>query len=308
MKKLVFLALILLSFVVQAQSPYVLILGITQDGGLPHAGCEKNCCKQAWNDPALLKPVSCIAIIDPSTRKSWIIDATPDFGIQLRMLRRHMNDSTHLPSAIFLTHAHIGHYSGLMELGKEVMSVHNIPVYAMPRMHKYLITNGPWSQLVKLENIRLLEMHPNAAEHCNDSIQLTPFLVPHRDEFSETVGFSIKAGQKKYIYIPDIDKWEKFYPEKTSAKLDSLFSAHTYALIDGTFYSPDELGGRNILEIPHPTVVESMNLFSEFSSRVKKGIYFIHFNHTNPVLKNGVERETVIKNGFHLAETGFRLF
>ena len=34
------------------ESPYVVVLGITQDGGYPQAGCKKECCRDAWKDPA----------------------------------------------------------------------------------------------------------------------------------------------------------------------------------------------------------------------------------------------------------------
>ena len=66
-------------------------------------------------------------------------------------------------SGIFLTHAHMGHYTGLMWLGKEVMGAAKVPVHAMPRMAAYLRSNGPWSQLVKLENIELREMRAGEA-------------------------------------------------------------------------------------------------------------------------------------------------
>ncbi|MFA6260321.1 MAG: MBL fold metallo-hydrolase [Bacteroidia bacterium] len=307
MKRLVCLALVSLSFFVKAQAPYVLILGITQDGGLPHTGCEKPCCKVAWKDPNLKVPVSCLAIIDPVSKQSWMIDATPDYGMQLQMLRKHMQDSTHLPSAIFLTHAHIGHYAGLMQLGKEVMSARQMPVYALPRMLKFLTTNGPWSQLVSLGNIKLQSMNPGEQVICNARIRISPFLVPHRDEFSETAGFSISTDAKKYIFIPDIDKWEKWYPEQTAGKLDSLFAAHDYVLIDGTFYNSRELGGRDLREIPHPTVTESMQLFASFKNTNPKNVYFIHLNHSNPLLRSGPERDNVLKKGFRLAETEMRL-
>lgn len=307
MKKFTFLVLIFWNVFVRAQTPYVLILGVTQDGGLPHAGCEKRCCRNAWKDPSLKVPVSCLAVIDPATKQSWLIDATPDFGMQLRMLRAHMQDSTHMPSAIFLTHAHIGHYAGLMQLGKEVISAKQVPVYAMPRMLQYLASNGPWSQLVALGNIKLQPMNLGEQVKCNARIGITPFQVPHRDEFSETVGFSISAVNKKYLFIPDIDKWEKWYPEQTTEKLDSVFSEHTYVLIDGTFYNSQELGGRDLREIPHPTVEESMQLFSKFKQTKPIKIYFIHLNHTNPLLQSGAEREKVLKNGFQMVETGMRL-
>ena len=42
------------------------------------------------------------------------------------------------PKGIFLTHAHIGHYSGLIHLGKEALGAKGISVYAMPKMSFFL--------------------------------------------------------------------------------------------------------------------------------------------------------------------------
>ena len=114
------------------------------------------------------------------------------------------------PDGIFLTHAHIGHYTGLMYLGKEAMNSSNVPVYAMPRMKTFLEENGPWSQLAKAQNIALQEMQADSSISLTANLTVTPILVPHRDEFSETVGYIISGPAKKALFIPDIDKWEKW--------------------------------------------------------------------------------------------------
>ena len=38
------------------------------------------------------------------------------------------------------------------------MNADSLPVYAMPRMAEYLGTNGPWSQLVTMNNIVLRQL------------------------------------------------------------------------------------------------------------------------------------------------------
>ena len=68
--------------------PYAVVLGIAQDGGYPHAGCVKLCCKDLWdNKTSYREKVSSIAIIDPRTRLAWIIDATPDFHFSYLLQR-----------------------------------------------------------------------------------------------------------------------------------------------------------------------------------------------------------------------------
>ena len=62
---------------------------------------------------------------------------------------------------------------------------------------------------------------------------------------------------------------------------------------------------RDMSEIPHPFVEESMSLFSSLSKKDKQKIYFIHFNHTNPLLLEGsMAQKEVLQKGFNLAKQG----
>ena len=270
-------------------NPYVVVLGIAQDGGAPHAGCIKECCEEKWDNPTQYARVSSIGIVDPVSKESWIIDATPDFALQLTALDNQL-------SGIFLTHAHIGHYTGLIHLGREVMGAKEIPVYAMPKMKTFLESNGPWNQLVALNNISINEISDKGKINLNERLSITPFLVPHRDEYSETVGYKIEGPNKSLVFIPDIDKWQKWDQD-----IKEVVSNNTYSLLDGTFYDIDELPGRDMSEIPHPFIVESMDLFSDIMN--KSGVYFIHLNHSNPALdSNSNAFDNIKKNGFHIAQ------
>ena len=277
------------------EEPYVVVLGIAQDGGAPHAGCQKNCCIDRWNDPAKKLFVSCLGIVDPNTDETWMIEATPNFTKQFEMLTKNNRKKF---KGIFLTHAHIGHYSGLMHLGREVMGTKKIPVYVMPKMGKFLRTNGPWSQLVDLDNINLKKIKNGKTTELNKRISITPFLVPHRDEFSETVGYKIKGPNRSLIFIPDIDKWEKWDKD-----INQIVSENNYTLMDGSFFTGDELPGRDMTEIPHPFIIETMKLLE--SVKDKTGIHFIHLNHTNPALTDNSNAQNQIKNaGFNIAQRG----
>jgi len=270
-------------------NPHIIVLGVAQDGGAPHAGCSKECCEERWDNPEKHLKVSSIAIVDPKTNETWIIDATPDFASQLNSV------SDNKLKGIFLTHAHIGHYSGLIHLGREVMGAKEVPVYAMPRMKQFLETNGPWNQLVRLNNISIQKINDNVAIQLNERLSITPFLVPHRDEYSETVGYKIEGPNKSLIFIPDIDKWDKW-----EVNIKELVKDNDYSLLDGTFYNIDELPGRDMSQIPHPFIIESINLFSNVD---KLGIYFIHINHSNPALNSNSDAfENIINNGFGVAK------
>ncbi|MAW84866.1 MAG: pyrroloquinoline quinone biosynthesis protein PqqB [Crocinitomicaceae bacterium] len=285
---------------IKSQSPVVLVLGIAQDAGYPQANCEKEQCKKYWQGEEHARYVSSIALVDPLSQSAWLFDATPDFKHQLKMLKIQYPEST--LRGIFLTHAHIGHYTGLMQLGHEVMGASDVPVYAMPKMTTFLQTNGPWSQLVHYGNISLQPLHADQAINLTPEISVTPFVVPHRDEYSETVGYKIQSSDSSLLYIPDINKWEVW-----NRSIENEIRKVHFALLDGTFYDANELPGRNMTEIPHPFIQESLDRFSSLPLSEKKKIMFIHFNHTNPLILDSPEREYVEKLGYRVAKEGDKI-
>lgn len=244
-------------------APYVVVLGTAQDGGYPQAGCNNACCAGAWKDASVARYVSCLALVDPEQNYAWLFDITPDFRQQWKLLQRITNDSIKL-AGIFLTHAHAGHYTGLINTGREMMNMRSLPVYAMPRMKKFLESNGPWSLLVELGNIKLHAMSEGVGIPLPGALTVVPIIVPHRDEFSETVGFRIGHLSTSMLFIPDIDKWEKW-----DRSLGNEVKSSRYAFIDATFFSTDELPGRNMKEVPHPLVNESMGLLANLAADEK---------------------------------------
>ena len=278
------------------ETPYIVVLGIAQDGGSPHAGCKKTCCTDLWNTNQKEK-VSCIGIVDPRSGKSWMIDATPDFPEQHRILTQ--DHQTEL-AGIFLTHGHMGHYTGLLHLGREVMGAKNVPIFTMPRMKKFLESNGPWDQLVSLKNITIQTINNNREIQLGDRLFIEPFHVPHRDEYSETVGYRIMGENQSIIYIPDIDKWEKWEQNIFQVVLNT-----DIALLDGTFYSQDELPHRDMSEIPHPFIVESIEQLYNLNTPNRNKVHFIHFNHSNPAIKKNNAASNLIRSKrFNVAREG----
>ncbi len=297
------LILILLAFGAQvmAASPYVVVLGVGQDAGVPQMGCESPFCRRAWNDSALRQTVSSIALVDPESKSRWIFDATPDLPEQFQFLKVVTKDRSNDLTGIFLTHAHIGHYTGLMFLGRESMNAKGVLVYAMPRMSDLLEQNAPWSQLVSLNNIALQPLTDKTAIRLNERLSVEPFLVPHRDEFSETVGFRIRSGSRSLLFIPDIDKWEKW-----DVRLADLVTTSDYLLLDGTFFADGEID-RPMSEVPHPFVTETMDLLQILPKKERSKVTFIHFNHSNPLVQ-GDRRKIgdVRRRGFRVAVKGMR--
>lgn len=293
---LFFLLLFHLSF-----SQSIIVLGIAQDGGFPHIGCQ-NECQKAFKNPELARFVTSLALVDPEAKQWWLFEASPDMDDQLQYFRE-LTDGAYpyLPSGIFLTHAHIGHYTGLMSLGREALGANGVKVYALPKMIDFLKTNGPWSQLVKLGNINPITLTNQLALELSEDLSVEAFTVPHRDEFSETAGYRINNKQKSYLFIPDIDKWDKW----DQNIIDMVKNpAITFAFLDATFYADGELPNRAMSEVPHPFVEETMSLFENESRSIKRKIVFIHLNHTNPLLFDQRTKINVVKRGYRVAEQG----
>ncbi|MFN0214360.1 MAG: MBL fold metallo-hydrolase [Saprospiraceae bacterium] len=279
---------------------FLIVLGIAQDGGYPHAGCQRECCQLVFSGKQKPKFPVCLGLVDKRAGKVFMLEASPAFADQWRHLQEAAGfRDKPFPDGIFLTHAHIGHYTGLMQLGREVMGAKNVPVWAMPRMENFLRENGPWSQLVQLQNIELWPLRADSTVQLTPDLSIRPFLVPHRDEYSETVGYQIETPRKKVVFIPDIDKWEK-WQRNIVTELRSV----DCALLDATFFKDGELKGRAMKDVPHPFVVETMKCFAQEPALEKKKVTFIHLNHTNPLLWDEKARKEVFDSGFSIAEEG----
>ena len=279
------------------------VLGTIQDGGIPQMGCNKVCCLKYFKNNTFRVGVSSLGISNLKHETNYLIDATPNINHQLKALIGTSNPSEKL-NGIFLTHAHMGHYSGLLNFGREAMNSKNIPLYLMPRFYNFIQDNGPWNQLVKLENVMLKRIYDREKITLESNLSITPIQVPHRDEYSETVGFLIEGNTKSALYIPDIDKWEKW-----NKSIIELIKNVDYAFLDGTFYDEKEVNNRDISEIPHPFIIESLKLFNPLNKSEKNKIYFIHLNHTNPLLNSdSSEYNRVIREGFNVADPNMEFF
>ena len=281
----------------QIKSNYTLkILGVVQDGGMPHLGNNKTCCENIKQD----KYVTSLMLMNNENNESFLFDASPDINKQLNFMGDRIKKDL---KGIFLTHAHIGHYTGLMYFGREALNSKLVNVYAMPRMKKFLEENGPWSQLVSLQNISIIELSNESKISIDSNVIVQPVEVPHRAEFSETVGYKIYGPNKTALFIPDIDKW--YLWEKSI--VDEIKQVD-YAIIDATFYDSKEVNYRDISEIPHPFVTESMDLFDSINIKEKNKIYFIHLNHTNPLINKQSDQYKLVRSkGYNVAEEGMKL-
>ncbi len=276
----------------------LVVLGAGQDAGAPQIGNAGD------TGPRLLP--SSLALIDRTGSKRYLFDATPAITEQLAML-----DAIEPPKdglgidGIFLTHAHIGHYLGLAYLGREAAGAGQIPVFAMPRMTAFLRGNGPWSQLAELGNIALMPLADEELMPVSDRFGVWPVAVPHRDEFSETVGFFIMTTGGAALYLPDLDSWAQM--EAMGGETTQITEGLSAVFIDATFWNDDELPGRDMSEIPHPRVTETMDLLQHLPPEERAKVHFIHYNHTNPIRDPAsAESREVEARGFKVARRGDR--
>lgn len=280
-----------------AASVHAVVLGIAQDGGVPHIGCTQELCVEARRDPARRQRVASLGLVDDLAGARFLIDATPDLASQIESLNagRTLADRRRPVDGILLTHAHMGHYAGLLQLGREALGADAVPVYATPRMAAFLRGNGPWSQLVALRNIELREIEPGREFVLTPGLAVTALSVPHRDEWSDTVGFVVRGPAARLLYVPDVDKWESW-----DRRVEDVAAGVDTALLDGTFFSADELPGRSLAEIPHPVVAETTSRLAPLARRV----VFIHLNHTNRLLFDPAARAELEAKGFRVARDG----
>ena len=278
----------------------IVVLGAGQDAGAPQIGNADD------TAPALLP--SSIAIIDRENGQRFLFDATPAITQQLAMLDRIEPPKEGLGiDGVFLTHAHIGHYLGLAYFGREAAGADKVPVFAMWRMAKFLRENAPWSQLLTLDNIAVTEMEQGGFTVLTDEFGVLPITVPHRDEFSETVGFLIMTPDKRALYVPDLDSWDEF-AQNGGGELSDLIGGVDYAFIDATFWDDNELKGRDMSAIPHPRVTGTMDQLADLPKSERAKVHFIHYNHTNPIRDPAsAQSKQVEARGVNIARRGMRM-
>ena len=131
----------------------LVVLGVAQDGGMPHIGCESGPCGAARAGSRPAARVACLGLRHGDA--AYLFDATPDLPAQLHALRGRGGGAAAAPDGIFLTHAHVGHYLGLAYLGREGLGASGVPVYASARMRAFLTADAPWRLLVSEGRIEL---------------------------------------------------------------------------------------------------------------------------------------------------------
>lgn len=292
--------------------PYVVVLGTAQDAGLPQIACRKECCERARRDPSQRRLAASVLLVDPRDGRRWLFDATPDLREQVERAKGYGHAGEFGPATagrpplfdgVFLTHAHMGHCAGLVHLGREAYGSEAMEVVATPRMCAFLESPGLFGQLVSGGFIEPRRLAPGETLQLASDLAVTAFSVPHRDECSDTVAFRIEGPTGAALYLPDIDKWERW-----DRPLAAVLETVDVAYLDGTFYGPGEIPGRDMAQVPHPFVVETMELLAAEPAVTRSKVRFLHLNHSNPAARpDSAEAQEVVARGYRLAQPGERV-
>lgn len=282
------------------------VLGIAQDGGLPHLGCERACCADARASGRVEYPAA-LGLVDRrgDHDRLLLIEATPRIEEQTALLHRLASAHGRGRSpvdAVMVTHAHIGHYLGLALFGREVVGAKHLPVWCSPRFATYLRGHGPWKQLVELGQIDVQAFVVGGSFEPWPGVTVRAIAVPHRDEFSDTMAYVISGPNRSALFVPDVDAWER-----APGLLEQLLAGCDVAYLDGTFYDGSELPERNLSEIRHPLITRTMDKLADVAAKNPNRIRFLHLNHTNPALHDEGIRAAMRRRGFGVAVMGERV-
>lgn len=262
----------------------VIVLGSGQDAGVPQLGAPD---RRPYRTAASLGVVTDAGML--------LLDASPDIRLQHRALVDRLGE---VPiTAVALTHAHMGHYVGLVHFGKEAAATRNVPLYLTAAMVRFLAGNEPWATLLRGHLLPRI-VTPGERAGVLPGVTLVAIPVPHRGELSDTVAYVVEVDGTRILYLPDLDAWEA-WPEA-----DRVLADVDVALVDGTFHDGDELTDRRQGAVPHPPMTDTAERFSSLAGR----IVFTHLNWTNPAADPTSPQASSLQTaGFAVAEDGMEV-
>lgn len=281
------------------------VLGVAQDGGVPHLGCACPRCEAARADPQRRRYAASLLVrggghgpgdgSPPAAGERVLVDATPDVRWQVATL----------PDRVVLTHAHVGHVGGLPLFGREGGGARDLPVHCTPGLADVLRTSEPFRSLVERGHVVLRHFgdgdrisvgngtrhgdRPADGDACG---HLVARAVEHRDELGTgTLSLRVEGPERSLYYVPDVDR--------LTAPVREAVRDADVALVDATFWSPDEVAGFGT--VPHPTGRGLVDAFAD----VETEVHLTHLNHTNPLWdEDSEERERVREAGLGVVERG----
>ena len=290
----------------------VTVLGIAQDGGRPQAGCIRSCC--ASLTPADVRFPVALGIVDDDGT-THLIEASRHLGDQLRYTWKIPNEGDRKNKGIdhlWITHAHLGHVDGLGLFGREAMNARGIKLHVSESMADLIQRTPTWNIMVQqgVFEVEIFTNNQSCQTITSPTLKIEHVPIPHRAELSDMNAFIIRGPHKSLLFLPDHDTWDKTLSMHKGTSIPHFLKMLdvNIALIDGTFWSYDELGGvRCQTEVPHPPVSRTLDMLGPRAPLQDPEIYFTHLNHTNPLYNaDSTEYKTLYAMGWKVADQGMK--
>lgn len=308
---------------------HIKILGSAGDGGFPQWNCRCPNCSGLRSGQLRGKARRQTQItFSPMTDVWFLFGASPDLRSQILTmpgLSPRGEGSGQSPIAgVFLSSAEVDAAMGLLHLRE----FQNFFVFATPavqrilknenRMFKELERSDPPVHWQALAERRRVGCH--LSENPDDAPTFFYTAVPLGGDFPDyaseeirrsgpsdeaNVGFLIEQGSKKFFFAPKISGHHSAWSK--------IVASADVALIDGTFWSDDELlaTGRTkktARELGHLPLSGADGLLAQFPPQARGRKILIHMNNTNPILdESSAEHRAAAEAGFEIAYDGMEI-
>ena len=275
----------------------VTVLGIAQDGGHPQPGCLRPCCAN------ITEPHYPVSLgIRSSEGTNLLIEATRNLGDQFTLWGQTNVDH------LLLTHAHLGHVDGLGLFGREAIAARDIELHVSDDMYHLIDRTPQWNLMVQQGVFNIRTFTAGDVVFSQGELSIEAVRIPHRAELSDMHAFIIRGPSKSLLFLTDHDTWNETLTVHDCSSIRELLAKLNVdiALIDGTFWSEDELAGRNQATVPHPPVLQTLKMLDK-KKQGDPDIIFTHLNHTNPLYnRDGEQYAEVERLGWSVAYQGQR--
>jgi pyrroloquinoline quinone biosynthesis protein B len=307
----------------------VKVLGSAAGGGFPQWNCSCANCRRIRSGKFRGKARSQTQIAFSVDSRLWfLVGASPDLRTQILATPELIPSDqfpTHSPIAgVFLPSADVDSVMGLLHL-REFQSFFAFATASLQRilqkenkMFGVLDRADPPVQWQTLSSKGRLGCH--LSESPGEAPSFVCATIPLGDSYPDyvsedlrrtlsaeeaTIGFSLEQGGKSLFVAPSLSgrnpEWAK------------VAAASSLALIDGTFWSDDELvrtgrSAKTARDMGHLPLSGPGGLLEQFPAAASCRRVLIHINNTNPILDESTpEHRAVLDAGFEIAYDGMEL-
>lgn len=302
----------------------LIVLGTGAGGGCPQWNCGCENCNFARNTPESARTTDSLAFAyEENGRTAWAI-VNP--GVDLRhQLARHTELQPPIGGgvrdtpigSVILTDGELDHTMGLINLREGS----RLKVFATAAVLDLMETAFPIKAVLRnYANLEFCRIVPGVPFILGDSVKVTAVGLSDRQpryadqtkipsNTDAVIGLKFQSvqhnGAEAIAYAPQIGTWDD--------AVISLLEGSEAVLVDGTFYTSDELQSLGVNAGPAETMghlpLSGPNGILAKLENVKARIKLLtHINNTNPILRdNSTERRAVENAGVKIAVDGMSI-